>query len=339
MTNCQGGNRPRRPRHKLLWWPAVLVFVAGAGPVLQAQSTQQNIPPKTPQKTPQTTSEQTQAQAPRFSINSNLVRLLVSVRDRQTGAIVTNLSKEDFEINDNNVSERVAVFERNTSLPLSIAILVDTSASTRKDLSYETSSILKFLRAVKQAGNADDALAVYSFNWQVRMEVGYTRSEQRAERVMKLLHGDGGTSLYDAVYLVSQDLSDREGRHVMVVVTDGGDTTSYKKFDDAVKSSLTADVVMYPIVVIPIENNAGRNLGGEHALETMARSTGGNTFFPSGAGELDGAFGEILRALRTQYLIGYYPVNSTGKRQYHSVKVTTKDARYAVTARSGYYEP
>jgi Ca-activated chloride channel homolog len=305
----------------------LLVFVMGTCPMLRAQNTFQK----------------NDAQSPKFSVNSNLVRLLVSVRDRQTKAIITNLSKDDFEVNDDNTAERIAVFERNTSLPLSIAMLVDTSASTRKDLSYETGSILKFLRAVKQAGNPDDALAVYSFNWQVRMEVGYTRSEQRAEHVMKLLHGEGGTSLYDAVYLVSQDLSDREGRHVMVVVTDGGDTTSYKKFDDAVKASLAADVVLYPIVVIPIENDAGRNLGGEHALETMARSTGGGTFFPAGAGELDRAFGEILRALRTQYLIGYYPGGSAGdgagKRRYHSVKVTTKDARYVVTARSGYYEP
>lgn len=321
MTNCQGANRPQPIKSRVQSRLCRLAMLwIGGSLLLSAQS-----PPD--------------LQSPKFSVNSNLVRLLVSVRDKSTGAIVTNLSKDDFRVSDDGAAESIAVFERNTSVPLSIAILVDTSASTRKDLGYETSSILKFLHAVKQAGNAEDAMAVYSFNWQVRMEVGYTRSEQRAERVMKVLRGEGGTSLYDAVYLVSQDLSDREGRHVMIVVTDGGDTTSYKKFDEAVKASLEADIVMYPIVVVPIEGDAGRNLGGEHALETMARSTGGGTFFPAGAGELDRAFGDILRALRTQYLIGYYPGNGSGKRAYHSVRVSTNDVKYAVTARSGYYEP
>jgi Ca-activated chloride channel homolog len=320
MTNCQGGKRSPPIKFRLRWWfPALGALMIGASLALSAQNPE-----------PQT---------PRFSVNSNLVRLLVSVRDRQTGAIVTNLSKEDFQVRDDTVFQSIAVFERNTSLPLSIAILVDTSGSTRKDLNYETGSILKFLRAVKQAGNSEDAMAVYSFNWQVQMQVGYTRSEPRAARAMRMLHGEGGTSLYDAVYLVSQDLSDREGRHVMVVVTDGGDTTSYKKFDDAIQAALASDVVLYPVVVVPIESDAGRNLGGEHALESMARLTGGGTFFPAGAGQLDRAFGEILRALRTQYLIGYYPNRSTGKSRYHGVVVTTTNAKYTVTARSGYYEP
>lgn len=320
MTNCQGGKRPRPIRFAFQWWfPSLGTLMVGASLVLSGQGPE-----------PQT---------PRFSVNSNLVRLLVSVRDRQTGAIVTDLSKEDFKVRDDNVPQSIALFERNTSLPLSIAIMVDTSGSTRKDLSYETGSILKFLRAVKQAGNNEDAMAVYSFNWQVQMQVGYTRSEHRAEHAMRMLHGEGGTSLYDAVCLVSQDIGDREGRHVMVVVTDGGDTTSYKKFDDAVQAALASDVVLYPIVVVPIESDAGRNLGGEHALESMARMTGGGTFYPSGASQLDRAFSEILRALRTQYLIGYYPNRSAGKNRYHGVAVATKNAKYTVTARSGYYEP
>lgn len=279
-------------------------------------------------------------QTPRFSINSNLVRLLVTVRDRETNAVVTDLAKTDFSVADNNVPQTIAVFERNTSVPLSIALLIDTSASTRKDLSYETGSVLKFLRALNQAGNSDDALALYSFNWQVRMEVGFTRSERRAEHALKLLHCEGGTSLYDAVYLVSEDISGRDGRHVLIVVTDGGDTTSYKNFPDAVKAALRSDAILYPIVVIPIENDAGRNLGGEHALVTMARATGGRPFYPAGAGALDLAFTDILRELRTQYLIGYYPKNTvSGPDRYHKVSVTTSHATLRVITRTGYYEP
>jgi Ca-activated chloride channel homolog len=279
-------------------------------------------------------------QTPRFSVNANLVRLLVTVRDRETNAVITDLAKTDFSVTDDNVPQTISVFERNTSVPLSIALLIDTSASTHKDLSYEINSILKFLRALNQAGNSDDALALYSFNWQVRMEVGFTRSEHRAEHALKLLHGEGGTSLYDAVYLVSEDIAEREGRHVLVVVTDGGDTTSYKNFPDAVKAALRSNAILYPIVVIPIENDAGRNLGGEHALVTMARATGGRPFYPAGAGALDLAFADILRELRTQYLLGYYPQKTvSGPDRYHKVSVSTTRANLRAISRTGYYEP
>ena len=281
-----------------------------------------------------------QTQPPHFSADSNLVRLLVTVRNSATNQIVTNLDKDDFSVADNNVPQNIAVFERNTSVPLSIALLVDTSASTAKDLGYETSSIMNFLRALKEAGNSDDALALYSFNWQVRMEVGFTRNERRAEHALKLLHGEGGTSLYDAIYLVSQDIADRDGRHVVIIVTDGGDTTSYKRFDQAVEAALRSELVLYPIVVIPIENDAGRNTGGEHALDTMAAATGGKPFYPAGANALDRAFLEILRELRTQYLIGYYPQNVPAtKERYHRVTVSTKQKDLRVSTRTGYYQP
>jgi len=284
-------------------------------------------------------SQEKQDTTPQFSVTSNLVRLLVSVRDAN-GAIVSNLDKSSFQLFDNDTEQTISVFEKNTSLPLSIAILVDTSASTRKDLAYETASILHFMRAVKRAGNPADALAVYSFNWQVRLEVGFTRNEARAERSLRMLRGEGGTSLYDAVYLVSQDLADREGRHVFIVVTDGGDTTSYKQFADAVKASLRADAIIYPVVVVPIPNDAGRNLGGEHALDTMALSTGGRTFNPSGAEELDEAFARILSDLRTQYLLAYRPAETGSPRdRFHHVKVLVRQPGYKVTTRSGYYEP
>jgi Ca-activated chloride channel family protein len=317
-TSPAGGKRPSKalPARIVLFFCVAALLVAGMRALPQDSGT------------------------PRFSINSNLVRLLVTVRDHATNAIVTGLNKNDFAVADENIPQSIAVFERNTSVPLSIALLIDTSASTRKDLNYEISSIVKFLRALKQAGNPDDALALYSFNWQIRMEAGFTRSEQRAEHALKLLRCEGGTSLYDAVYLVSQDISDREGRHVVIVVTDGGDTTSYKSFSDAVKAALRSEAILYPIVVIPIENDAGRNTGGEHALDTMAQTTGGRPFYPAGAGALDRAFLDILQELRTQYLLGYYPRNVTvGSERYHRVTVSTKETNLRAVTRTGYYEP
>jgi Ca-activated chloride channel family protein len=278
-------------------------------------------------------------EGPTFAIKVNLVRLLVSVRDA-TGAILTNLNKQDFRVADSGVPQEIAVFERNTSLPLSVAILIDTSGSTRIDLHYEVESVARFLPTLLGAGNPDDAFALFSFNWRTSLELDFTRNAKRAEHALHALHGEGGTSLYDTIYLAGDTLSDREGRHVIIVVTDGGDTTSYKHYEDALAAAQRADAVLYPIVVVPIPNEAGRNTGGEHALETLAASTGGRIFYPESFSQLDAAFADIIRELRTQYLLGFYPksVREEPKR-FHPVAVSTRDSSLKISSRRGYYEP
>ncbi len=288
---------------------------------------------------PPPASPSSQAEGPLFSAKVNLARLLVSVRDRQ-GAIITNLNKEDFRVVDSGVEQQVAVFERNTSIPLSVAILMDTSASTKIDLHYETGSTLRFISALLGSGNPEDTFALFTFNWHTNLEVDYSRNKGRAAKALNAAQGEGGTSLYDAIFLAGDTLQGREGRHVIVVVTDGGDTTSYKKYNDALRAAQVADAVMYPIVVVPIAGDAGRNLGGEHALATLAASTGGRIFNPTGFDELDEAFANIIRELRTQYLIGFYPKDVKEEpRRFHPVSVTVRPPGMRTIARSGYYEP
>ncbi len=276
---------------------------------------------------------------PTFSIHVHLVRLLVSVRD-QNGALITNLKKDDFQVFDSQTPQSISVFEQNTSLPLSVAVLIDTSGSTQIDLHYEVDSVSKFLPTLLRAGNPDDSFALFSFNWRVNVDVDFSRNQKRAERVLHALKGEGGTSLYDAIYLASDSLANREGRHVMVIVTDGGDTTSYKRYEDALKAAQSADVVLFPIVVVPIAGDAGRNIGGEHALATLASSTGGRIFYPEGFDRLDQAFTDILRELRTQYLLGFYPQGVRDEpRLFHPVSVKLKESGLRISARTGYYEP
>jgi Ca-activated chloride channel homolog len=278
-------------------------------------------------------------QVPSFSVRVNLVRLLVSVHEK-SGAPMTSLNKADFRVFDSETPQDIAVFERKTSLPLSVAIMIDTSGSTQIELHNEVDSVLRFVPTLLSAGNPNDAFALFSFNWRTNMELDFCRNQHRAERVLHSLKGDGGTSLYDAIYLASDTLSDREGRHVLVVVTDGGDTTSYKRYEDALKAAQRSDAVVYPIVVVPIANDAGRNTGGEHALSTLAESTGGRIFYAAGFEQLDAAFTDILRALRTQYLLGYYPKNVRAEPSlFHRVKVEVHDPSLRVTARNGYYQP
>ena len=270
-------------------------------------------------------------------VNVRLVRMLVTVKDA-SGQLIGSLNKNDFTVSDNGVKQDIAVFERHTEQPLSVAVLVDTSASTGIQLHYELDSVRKFLRALLGEGNSDDAVALYSFDWEVRLIRDFTRNFTTLDQRLKLLKSGGGTSLYDAIHLASRNLESREGRHVMVVITDGGDTTSVKDFHAALESAQLADVVMYPVLVMPITNDAGRNIGGENALTTLAAGTGGRVFTPSLGAELDRAFSDILRELRTQYLIGFYPrgVPPT-KDRFHTLKVAVQGRNLRALTRSGYY--
>jgi Ca-activated chloride channel family protein len=278
------------------------------------------------------------AQEPVFKVDVRLVRLLATVKNA-AGDLVGSLEARDFTVKDNGVAQEIAVFEHQTTQPLSITLLIDTSASTGKDLKYETASVNKFLNALVREGNPSDSVSLYAFSYDVTLLHSFTRRLSRVEDSLKFLKPEGGTSLYDAVYFAAPALRDREGRHVIVVVTDGGDTTSSRKYKDALDAAQKADAIVYPVVVVPITNPVGRNTGGEHALETLASGTGGRTFYPSIGAGLDRAFAEILRDLRTQYLLGYYPSGVTaGDGTFHAVRVEVpqrKDLR--VSTRTGYY--
>lgn len=272
-----------------------------------------------------------------FRTNVRLVRLLVTVKDQQ-GAPALGLDKRNFKIYDNGVEQEIGVFERHTSQPLSVAILIDTSGSTGKELKYETDSVIRFTRTLFGEGNPEDRACLYSFNWEVVLRTAYTRSAQQIDRNVRGLKGEGGTSLYDALWFASRDMEDREGRHVIIVVTDGGDTTSSHTFHQALETTQLADAVIYPILVMPITNDAGRNIGGENALTTFAEGTGGHVFAPSVGTQLDEAFAQILRELRTQYLIGYYPKSVPHtKDRFHKLRIAVDQPGLRVQSRSGYY--
>jgi len=277
------------------------------------------------------------SQDPVIKVNVRLVRMLVTVKD-PAGQLVGSLNKSDFTVFDNDVKQDIAVFDRETEQPLSVAMLVDTSASTGIELHYELDSVSRFLRVLLSEGNPDDTVALYSFNWEVRLLSSYTKRFGRVDQMLKQLKSQGGTSLYDAIFLASHELEYRKGRHVMVLVTDGGDTTSSVNYHQALEAAQLADTIMYPVLVVPITNDAGRNVGGENALTTFSLRTGGRVFSPTLGAEMDNAFDQILRDLRTQYLLGFYPkdVPLTSDR-FHTLQLGTKDPALHVVARSGYY--
>jgi Ca-activated chloride channel homolog len=280
---------------------------------------------------------QTNDDTPVIRVDVRLVRVLATVRDA-TGNLIGNLSKSDFTVFDNNVSQEIAVFERRTEQPLSVALLVDCSGSTAKDLKFEVDSVSRFLKALFHEGNPEDSVALYSFNYQVSKQSPYTHNHPQLDRALRGLHGEAGTSLYDAIYLASQELGSRKGRKVLMVVTDGGDTTSAKDYHAALNAAQLADSVIYPILVVPIANDAGRNTGGEHALTTLAQGTGGRVFQPTLGLALDKAFTDILQELRTQYLLAYYPRQiPLTKDKFHHLEVRVMRPGLQILARNGYY--
>jgi Ca-activated chloride channel family protein len=239
----------------------------------------------------------------------------------------------------NGVPQEVAVFSRQTDQPLSVALLVDTSGSTAKDLKFETDSAARFLHALLGEGNLEDAVSLFTFDYRVtELTNGFTHRLDVLERSLKTMHGEAGTSLYDAIYLAARDLEPRQGRKVMIIVTDGGNTTSHYDSHQALEAAQLADTVIYPVVVMPITSDAGRNIGGENALSFMAQGTGGRPFRSALGAQLDKAFRDIITELRTEYVLGFYPhgVPFT-KERFHKLDVHVKSPELQVSARNGYY--
>jgi len=275
--------------------------------------------------------------SPTFKVAVRLVRMQVTVKDAY-GRLVGGLEKDEFLVTENGVPQELALFERNTTQPLSVAILVDTSSSTAKDARYEFDSVMKFVKALFASGNPGDAAALYSFNDEVTLQSSFTRNPRRIESRLRALKSGGATAVYDAIYLAAMESMDRDGRHVIVVVSDGGDTVSRTNFQQALEALHAANAVLYPVLVVPVPVEAGRNLRGENSLTTLASWTGGKLFLPTLGDSVDRAFEEILRDLRTQYLLGYYPKNvPLSKDRFHKVQVTTRRGDLLVSARNGYF--
>lgn len=274
---------------------------------------------------------------PTFRVDVKLVRMLATVKNMQ-GQMVGGLKKEDFIVLDNGVEQEVTLFERNTAQPLSVAMLVDRSRSTQREKNYELEAVQRFFKALFREGNPKDSTALYSFNYEVALMSEYTRNMGKLSSALGRLRSEGATALYDAIYLAAEDQERREGRRVVVVVSDGGDTISKIRFEKALEALHKVNAVMYAVLIVPVAGDAGRNLRGENALTTLTQWTGGQIFFPALGASLDDAFDTILRDLRTQYLIGYYPRNTeTPKDRFHRVSVRVRQPGHSVSARNGYF--
>jgi len=275
------------------------------------------------------------AQEMTLHMEVKLVNVFVNVTDRN-GAIVGGLSREDFALAEDGRPQQIAVFERQSELPLNLTLAIDTSGSVQKDMAVESDAAKRFARALLRP---QDKMSLLQFATGVRELAPFTSKLSQIDRGLGQLRGDWATTLYDAICLGSERLGVREGRRVLVLISDGDDTASRATYARAVELALRNEVMIYSIIDVPIEASAGRDLGGEHALIALAEQTGGKSFYASDGG-LDKAFARVSDDLRTQYLLGYYPKNQEPGRTFHRVQVTIPRATpesFNIRHRTGYY--
>jgi Ca-activated chloride channel family protein len=274
-------------------------------------------------------------------VNVKLVNVFSTVTTTG-GAPVSTLKQDDFQIFEDGKPQKIAVFQRESELPLSIVIAVDTSLSTRNSQKLELDSARRFAHAILRP---IDGISLFQFSEVVDQLTPFTSDIRAIDKGISRVHTGAATALYDTLYLGSDALLNRRGRKVMVVITDGGDTVSKSSYQDAVREAQEAEVILYCIIIVPIESNAGRDIGGEHALIQLSRDTGGKYFYAGSQDQLDAAFSQISEELRTQYLIAYYPSQRLSDSEYRRIEIkidpATKNypdpANLQVRHRTGYY--
>jgi Ca-activated chloride channel family protein len=268
-------------------------------------------------------------------VDVKLVNVFVNVTD-QNGAIVSGLTHEDFALAEDGRPQQIAVFERQSELPLNLTLAIDTSGSVRKDMGAEADAARRFAHALLRT---QDQMSLVQFATKVRELTPFTNKVGQIEHGLSQLRGDWATALYEAICLGSARLGGKPGRRALVLISDGDDTASRATYTQALEQALRNEVMIYSIIDVPIVASAGRDLGGEHALITLAEQTGGKSFYVSDGG-LDKAFARVNEDLRNQYLLGYYPRNQEPGRAFHRIQVTTTRAApqsFNIRHRTGYY--
>ncbi len=277
-------------------------------------------------------------------VQVRLVNLFVNVTDAH-GAPVPDLLESNFAIAEDGVPQTISVFERQTNVPVSVVLAIDTSGSTRKDTSLEQHAAHDFARALLEPGHpTQDQLSLFEFNSDVREVVPFTPDVRRVDSGLHNLSHGPATAFYAAVLLASQSLAPHAGRKALVVVSDGGNTVNGTSYDEALAAAQRGDVRIYSLIDVPIEADAGRDTAGEHAMITLAQETGGRAIYVDQSG-LGGALRKVIEDLRTQYLLAYYPQRGKpvlgGGDGFRSVRVTLQNLPHGAEDiphyRGGYY--
>jgi Ca-activated chloride channel homolog len=282
-------------------------------------------------------------------INSDLVSVVTTI-SRKSPDDPLELSREDFEVLEDGVPQEIANFAREAEQPLQLIMLFDTSMSVSNKIDFERRAASKFFERVMRP---QDRAALFAFSSEIDVLQGLTGRVPLLVNAVKQLFVQGATSLYDAVFLAADYLKPIQGRRVIVVVSDGGDTTSQRTLLDALGNAQRSDVMIFAVFTgnRNISENL-RDLAGERALEILTSETGGVLYRPiatpgtqgkevdeKSIKELDLAFYDLAEQLQTQYTLGFYSSNDKRDGTYRKLAVRIKKPGYTTRARSGYYAP
>jgi VWFA-related protein len=292
-----------------------------------------------------------------IKVDVNVVNVLASVRDKK-GMLMPHLEKQDFTILEDGKPQTIKYFTRETDLPLTIGMLVDTSGSQVNLIGIEKNAASQFFSQV--LGKKDEAFLLM-FGEESELLQDYTNSIRLLNEGLNQLRlsapvggfGPGpvptvgqprGTVLYDAVYLASAEkLRQEVGRKVIVVITDGVDEGSKLPIDEAIEAAQKSDAVIYSILYEDrgFYSRFGGGMsfggGGEAALHKMSDATGGHVFRVDSRHPLDEVFKELQEEMRTQYAIGYTPTNEVRDGTYRKLEVKMVNKDLKAQARKGYY--
>jgi VWFA-related protein len=257
----------------------------------------------------------------------DLVNIDFSATDKN-GRMVPALTAEDFTVQEDGKKQQVSLFARERELPLTLALLVDISPSVEPVFEEEKRTAAGFLRSV--LGKRDLALVI-AFDRYVTLTQDYSEDlPSLTSAIEGLTLSKGGTSLFDAVYLASNDKLAREaGRKAIVILSDGVDTTSKYDMGKAMIAAQKSNAVIYSI----------SNSGSPRALRVMSEETGGAFFKIDRKGDYEKIFDQISLELRTQYSIAYHSNNPARDGKYRQIKIVPKNSSLLVRARKGYYAP
>jgi VWFA-related protein len=326
--------------------PALALFVLA--PFSMAQQASQPAP-----------SEQSGDQNPSetLKVNVNVVQLFFNVKDKH-GALIPNLTKEDFEIAEDGKPQTIKYFAAESNLPLTIGMMIDASGSQRNVIDMEKEVGGAFL---KQILTDKDEAFVISFDITVDLLQDFTRDVHRLQAALNKakvnvdytsggIPGMGGgpvptqnapgTLLYDAVYLSAHDMLAKEvGRKAMILLTDGQDEGSRLKLRDAIEAAQKADAIVYVLLCADRGGyfSSGMSYNGEGEMRKLTEATGGRVINVGNKfDKLKEAFDQIATELRSQYNVGYVPSNLKLDGTYRKLEIKSKQ-NYKIQARAGYY--
>ena len=292
--------------------------------------------------------DQSQQQVTTIKVSTRLVAISAVVKSKN-GEIQQGLTQNDFVLKQDGKEEPIGYFSKGSDLPLSLALMVDTSDSQRTFIGDESVASDVFFDTM--LSGPQDRATLIQFGPTVVQLKGMTSSANALHLALTHLNAPGalggGTVLYDAIYQISHDVLAKEtGRKAMVILSDGGDNGSRRVLEEAIEQAQRADVQIYSILY-SMRNMLSSNSGtlslatdtGRMALQKLSEATGGRVFTVSNNRSLREIFAEIGQDLRLQYELSYKPPADDKPNTYHKLELKAKDKKLVVQARKGFFEP